>query len=73
VPEVIDGRNLEPPEPLQRVLEVLDDLSGEDELIVLLYCHPAPLISILERNGYDWQEEILDDATHQIRIRRKLA
>jgi uncharacterized protein (DUF2249 family) len=71
VPEVIDGRELEPPEPLQRVLAALDRLADGDELIVLLYCHPTPLISILDRNGYAWQEAVLEDATHQIRIRRE--
>jgi len=73
VREVIDGRDLAPPEPLQRVLQALDGLSDEDELAVLLHCHPAPLISILERNGYLWQEAILEDATHEIRIHRKIA
>ena len=73
VPAVIDGRELEPPEPLHRVLEALDDLGPGDELTVLLLCHPAPLISILQRNGYAWQEAILEDGTHEIRIRQAAA
>jgi uncharacterized protein (DUF2249 family) len=65
---LIDGRELEPPEPLQRVLAALDDLGVGDELVVLLYCHPAPLIAVLQRNGYRWNEIVLDDGTHEIRI-----
>jgi uncharacterized protein (DUF2249 family) len=67
---VIDGRELEPPEPLRRVLAALDDLADGDEIHVLLYCHPVPLISILQRNGYAWQEALLEDGTHELRIRR---
>jgi uncharacterized protein (DUF2249 family) len=65
---IIDGRELQPPEPLHRVLAALDDLGAGDELILLLYCHPAPLIAILQRNGYGWQEAVLEDGTHEIRI-----
>ncbi|SPE36482.1 conserved hypothetical protein [Burkholderiales bacterium] len=67
---VIDGRELEPPEPLQRVLAALDVLADGEEMRVLLYCHPVPLISILESNGYAWQETLLEDGTHELRIRR---
>lgn len=70
VPAVIDGRELEPPEPLRQTLAALDDLADGDELTLLLYCHPAPLISVLQRNGYVWQEAVLEDGTHEIRIRR---
>jgi len=73
MPAVIDGRELEAPEPLHRVLAALDDLGDGCELTLLLYCHPAPLISILQRNGYAWQETILEDGTHEIRIRRIVA
>jgi len=73
VQAVIDGRELEPPEPLQRVLAALADLGGDDELTVLLYCHPAPLISILQRSGYTWREVVLEDGTHEIRIRQAAA
>lgn len=73
MPVVIDGRELEPPEPLHRTLAALDDLPDGDELILLLYCHPAPLISVLRRNGYEWREAVLGDGTHEIRIRRVAA
>ena len=66
---LIDGRGLQPPEPLERVLTELD-LMGEEDLLLLLYCRPGPLLGILDRNGYVWQESVREDGTHEIRIRR---
>lgn len=66
---VIDGREMQPPEPLERTLEALDTLPYGEELLLLLYCHPLPLFNILRNHGYVWQEEILEDGTHEIRIR----
>ncbi len=67
---VVDGREMQPPEPLEKTLEALDRLPPEGELLVLLYCHPNPLFNILRNNGYVWQEDITADGTHEIRIRR---
>lgn len=68
--QVIDGREMQPPEPLELALAALDTLSDDEELTLLLYCHPGPLFSILRRNGYAWTEEMQDDGTHEIRIRK---
>lgn len=72
MPEVsiIDGRDLQPPEPLERTLGALDTLADDRELLVLLYCSPQPLFNILRQNGFKWQETVLDDGTHEIRIRK---
>lgn len=67
---VIDGREMQPPEPLERTLAALDTLPADGELLVLLYCHPNPLFNILRNNGFVWQEDVRDDGTHEIRIRR---
>lgn len=67
---VIDGREMQPPEPLERTLAALDGLPAGGELLVLLYCHPSPLLNILRNNGFAWQEDIRDDGTHEIRIHR---
>ncbi|MDK9724691.1 MAG: DUF2249 domain-containing protein [Sterolibacteriaceae bacterium MAG5] len=64
----IDGRDLQPPEPLERALEALDTLAADEELVLLLYCQPQPLFNILRTNGFRWQETIQDDGTHEIRI-----
>ena len=68
---VIDGRDLMPPEPLERTLAALETLAEGEELLLLLYCHPKPLLDILNRNGYGWQESVRDDGTHEIRIHPK--
>ena len=40
---VIDGRELQPPEPMERTLEALDRLGEGDDILLLLYCQPHPL------------------------------
>ncbi|HEX8963817.1 MAG TPA: DUF2249 domain-containing protein [Rhodocyclaceae bacterium] len=70
MPAVIDGRDLVPPEPLELTLSALDTLADGEELLLLLYCQPQPLFSILRENGYRWTESVKDDGTHEIRIRR---
>lgn len=67
---VIDGRDMQPPEPLERALAALDTLPADGELCMLLYCHPVPLFNILRQNGFVWQESVGDDGTHEILIRR---
>lgn len=67
---VIDGRDLQPPEPLERALDALDALAPDAELCLLLYCSPQPLFNILRQNGYSWQETVQGDGTHEIRIRK---
>lgn len=66
---VIDGREMQPPEPLEKILAALDILPAEGELLALLYCHPVPLFNTLRNNGFVWQETVVDDGTHEIRIR----
>ena len=67
---VIDGRDMQPPEPLEKTLEGIDQLGADDELLLMVYCHPVPLFNILRNNGYVWEEDVLEDGTHEIRIRR---
>jgi uncharacterized protein (DUF2249 family) len=67
---VVDGREMQPPEPLEKTLEGLDQLPAGAELLLLVYCHPVPLFNILRNNGYVWREDVLADGTHEIRIRR---
>lgn len=70
---VIDGRQMQPPEPLELALEALDGLADGDELLLLLYCHPHPLFSVLKANGYAWSEALRVDGTREIRIRKQPA
>ncbi|MDP1652300.1 MAG: DUF2249 domain-containing protein [Rhodocyclaceae bacterium] len=67
---IIDGRDMQPPEPLEKTLTALDELGPSDELLLLVYCHPVPLFNVLRKNGYVWQEDVREDGTHEIRIRQ---
>ena len=50
----LDLTGLEPPEPLQRVLDALADLPPEDRLRVQLRREPFPLYAMLRPMGYEW-------------------
>ncbi|MDA8256426.1 MAG: DUF2249 domain-containing protein [Betaproteobacteria bacterium] len=69
----IDGRELQPPEPMELTLAALDKLGQGDEVMLLLYCQPHPLFSILRNNGYAWSEDVRADGTREIRIRKQSA
>lgn len=68
---VIDGRELEPPEPLELILTALDTLPAGEELIALLYCEPVPLYAVLDRHGYSHSSTLLADGTNEIRISKR--
>lgn len=70
MPQLIDGRAMVPPEPLEATLAALDHLAEDDELVLLLYCQPHPLFAILRREGYVWSEDLQPDGTREIRIRK---
>jgi uncharacterized protein (DUF2249 family) len=55
---VIDARDLEPPEPFERVMEALTTLESGGQIKLILTREPFPLYRVLERNGY------LHQATH---------
>jgi uncharacterized protein (DUF2249 family) len=69
---LIDGREMQPPEPLERTLAALDTLAETDDLLLLLYCQPHPLFSVLATNGYAWTEELRPDGTREVRIRKRV-
>jgi uncharacterized protein (DUF2249 family) len=67
--QIIDARELEPPEPLHRVLEALDTLPRGDEVVLLLYREPFPLYNILAANGFSHRIERREGGTVAIHIR----
>jgi hypothetical protein len=69
-PRVIDGRDMEPPEPLERALAVLPTLGPGEELVMLLRCEPVPLYTVLDRNGYAHSSRHLADGSNEVRIRK---
>jgi uncharacterized protein (DUF2249 family) len=68
---VIDARDLEPPEPFERVMEALCDMQPGDDVVLVLTREPFPLYRVLERNGYAWQATGFDDGRFEIRIWEK--
>ena len=51
----IDVCMLEPPEPMERVLDALSRLGPGERLAVRIDREPHPLYRVLERNGYGYQ------------------
>ena len=60
-PALLDVRRLEPPEPLERILDALADLPAGEPLHVLHRREPFPLYDLLRRMGYDWRTQGQDD------------
>lgn len=67
----IDVCGLEPPEPLERVLEALALLQPGQTLRMLIDREPRPLYGILERNGYRYDATLRPDYLYEILIRHK--
>ena len=64
----LDVRGMEPPQPLELVLETIGDFRAGDRLKVVIDCHPTPLFRILERNGYGYRTEPGKESVHEITI-----
>ena len=69
----LDVRGMEPPEPLERVLEAIGDFEPGDTLKLVIDCRPVPLFRILDRNGYAYSEAPGTDSAYVITISRKPA
>ena len=64
----IDVCGLEPPEPLERVLEGLSQLQSGQRLRVVIPREPFPLYQILERNGYQHKTTARADYLYEVLI-----
>jgi uncharacterized protein (DUF2249 family) len=69
--ETLDVRGMEPPEPMERVLATIDTFAPGDTLTLVIDCWPAPLLRILERDGYAYRAEPGSVSAHRITIERK--
>lgn len=54
---VLDVSQLEPCEPLERILATIPNLQMGEYLRVLHRMEPYPLYSILTQQGYSWQSQ----------------
>lgn len=50
----LDARALPPPEPLERVLDLLADLPNGDRVVLRHRREPFPLYDMLRQMGYRW-------------------
>ena len=71
VARVVDGRNLEPPEPFVQTMDALDAITPGQKVMLILGREPHPLYRALELNGYAWQTERKDDGSVEIVIWHK--
>jgi len=68
---VLDVCGLEPPEPLERVLDALSVLAAGARLRMLIDREPHPLYGILCNNRYDYTTRIDDLHRYEILIWHK--
>lgn len=65
---VIDARGLEPPEPMERVLQTLALLRPGQSIRLLLHREPFPLYALLAQRGYGYATHLETDGHYVILI-----
>lgn len=68
---VIDGRDMEPPEPFVNTMEALDSIGPGERLLLLIGREPLPLYRALELNGFAWETGRSADGSFEVSIWRK--
>jgi uncharacterized protein (DUF2249 family) len=64
----LDVCGLEPPEPLEKVLDALSQLADGQRLRILIDREPRPLYRILTNNGYRYEAQACADGCFDILI-----
>lgn len=67
----LDVRGMEPPEPLEKVLQTIEGFGVGDRLTLVIDCRPQPLFRILERSGFAYREEAGSESRYEITIWRR--
>ncbi len=70
VPEVIDLRDLEAPEPMEKILLACTNMAADDQFLAHLPHVPEPLFPHLEMRGLRWQVFEEPDGSALLLIRR---
>jgi uncharacterized protein (DUF2249 family) len=65
---LLDMRELEPPEPLERVLEALCNLDSGQRIRMLIQRDPYLLYPILARDGYTHETRCTETGDYEILI-----
>lgn len=69
--KVIDARDLEPPEPFERVVDALSTLGRDEQVLLILNREPFPLYRFLEQNDYEYKCAAQPDGRVEILIWQK--
>ena len=67
---LVDARWLEPPEPMEKVMQVLALLRPGQSIRMLLHREPFPLYAILAERGYRHETRMEADGSYVILIRQ---
>lgn len=67
---LVDARWLEPPEPMEKVLQALEQLRPGQSVRMLLHREPFPLYPLLAERGYRHTAQMDADGSYVILIRR---
>jgi len=69
VPDIhIDARGLEPPQPMEKVMQTLALLRPGQSIRLLLHREPFPLYPILAERGYRYDTRMEADGSYVILI-----
>jgi TusA-related sulfurtransferase len=67
---LVDARGLEPPQPMEKVLQTLALLRPGQSIRLLLHREPFPLYALLAERGYRHATQMETDGSYVILIRR---
>jgi hypothetical protein len=70
LPEIIDLRGLEAPEPMEKILLACAQMGPDEYYLAHLPHVPEPLFPILEARGLDWQVFEQADGSALVLIRK---
>ena len=65
---VVDGRGLEPPQPMELALAALEELQPGQSLRFLIHRQPYPLYDLLRRHDYHYETTALAEGGFAILI-----
>jgi uncharacterized protein (DUF2249 family) len=65
---LVDARNLEPPEPMEKVMQTLGLLRPDQSIRLLLHREPFPLYPLLSARGYQHDTHMAVDGSYIILI-----
>lgn len=68
---ILDNRGLEPPQPMMKTLAAIERLDDGQPLVILNDRRPMFLFEQLDKMGYSYFTEQLEDGSYKVTISRK--